>query len=320
MSKNLNILFAGTPYFAACHLYALINSNHNVIGVLTQPDSISGRGNFLNFSAVKKIAYKNKLPIFQPISLSNNKEILKIIDNLNPDVIVVVAYGLLLPDKIINLSKLGCINVHGSLLPRWRGAAPIQRAILSGDSKTGISIIKMNKYIDTGPILYQISCDISSHDTSATLHDKLSKIGSKALLNTLKKFIKNNNFTTVHQDECFVTYAKKINKIEAKLDFNLPAVYLERSIRAFHPWPGSYFLLYGKTIKVLLAKVLYHNLQKVEPGSILIADKSGIYISTIKNILVLKVLKPEGKKSMFVCDFLNSRKELFIPGLIIKNN
>ncbi|CUR53661.1 Methionyl-tRNA formyltransferase [Serratia symbiotica] len=311
MSNFLRIIFAGTPDFAKKHLNTLLLSKHKIVGVFTQPDRPSGRGKKIKSSPVKILAQKYHLPIFQPKSLKS-KNCEQLYKNLQADIIIVVAYGLILPKKILNIPHFGCINVHGSLLPRWRGAAPIQHSLLSGDDKTGITIIQMNEKLDAGDILYQIVYPIKITDTSKILYDKLSKLGSKALLITLQKLI-NGTITREVQNVEKITYAKKITKKEAQLNWNLSAIQLERCIRAFNPWPVSYFTINKTLIKIWKANVL-NNITNKEPGTIINSNKYGIQIATINGILNLLQLQPEGKKPMSVQEFLNSRKSWFIPG------
>lgn len=310
-TKSLNIIFAGTPDFAATHLQALINSEHKIIAVFTQPDRPAGRGNKLTASPVKQLAIANNLPVYQPDTLKK-AENQKIISELDADIMIVVAYGLILPQAILDMPKLGCLNVHGSLLPRWRGAAPIQRACWAGDTQTGITIMQMDAGLDTGDMLYKLTCPIESTDTSASLYEKLAKLGPKGLLETLT-LITEGKIKPEKQDEQQVTYAEKLSKQEAKLDWNLPAIQLERCVRAFNPWPVSYFEVNGEIIKVWQAQVvtIKHN----KPiGTILHADKKGICIATSENALNITLLQPAGKKPMSAQDLLNSRKAWFVVG------
>lgn len=313
-NKSLKIIFAGTPDFAAKHLQALLNSPHQVIGVFTQPDKPAGRGNKLTASPVKQLALQNNLPVYQPISLKDSAN-QQIIADLNADIMIVVAYGLILPQTVLDMPKYGCLNVHGSLLPRWRGAAPIQRACWAGDTETGITIMQMDVGLDTGDMLYKEKCHIEDDDTSATLYNKLAQIGPDALLKTLMLII-GGKAKPEKQNESQVTYATKLSKQEAKLDWNLTATQLERCIRAFNPWPVSYFEINGELIKVWQANVISETTDKT-PGTILRADKSGIQIATQNGVINMTLLQPAGKKPMSAQDFLNSRKAWFIVGNII---
>ncbi|CUX95673.1 Methionyl-tRNA formyltransferase [Candidatus Mikella endobia] len=317
MFYSLRIIFAGTPYFAACHLNALMHTKHNLIGVLTQPDRPAGQRNRFTLSPVKQLAEKYNVPVFQPFSLQTF-EVQRCLAELNADILIVVAYSMILPKAILDIPKLGCINVHGSLLPRWRGAAPIQRALLSGDQITGVTIIKMDAGIDTGPVLYRTICPIQPDDTSASLSTKLAIIGSNALLTTLELFI-SGNITAEPQNNELISYASKINKEEARIDWSLSAIQIERCIRAFNPWPISYFIISGHYIRVWAARV-NKQLQTAGdflPGTIFAVDKDGIHITTGDGILTLTKLQPDSKKVMSVQELLNSRSEWFIPGMVL---
>ncbi|VEJ53185.1 methionyl-tRNA formyltransferase [Pragia fontium] len=311
MSEPLRIIFAGTPDFAARHLDALLSSHHHIVGVFTQPDRPAGRGNKLTSGPVKQLAEQHNIPVFQPKSLrpEENQQLVKA---LNADVMVVVAYGLILPLAVLNMPKLGCINVHGSLLPKWRGAAPIQRSLWAGDSETGITIMQMDEGLDTGDMLYKLTCPILAEDTSATLYDKLAQLGPQALLNTLEQLAA-GTIQAEKQDDTLANYADKLSKEEAKLDWSLSAEQLERCIRAFNPWPVSYFVVDDQPVKVWAAEVL-NTPHQVQPGTIIDAGKSGIQIATAQGILNITQLQPAGKKAMSAQDLLNSRREWFLPG------
>lgn len=314
MSESLRIIFAGTPDFAARHLDALLASPHQVVGVFTQPDRPAGRGKKLMPSPVKILAEGNGIPVFQPASL-RPEENQQLIADLNADVMVVVAYGLILPKAVLGMPRLGCINVHGSLLPRWRGAAPIQRALWAGDAETGVTIMQMDIGLDTGDMLYKLACPISGEDTSATLYDKLAELGPQGLLTTLSQ-IANASATPEIQDEAQVTYAEKLSKEEARLDWTLSAAQLERCIRAFNPWPVSFFMVDEQPVKVWKASVI-EKPSTVLPGTILEAGKQGIQVATKDGLLNLEILQPAGKKAMSAQDLLNSRREWFTPGHVI---
>ncbi|CNI27195.1 methionyl-tRNA formyltransferase [Yersinia thracica] len=311
MSDSLRIIFAGTPDFAARHLGALLSSQHQIVAVFTQPDRPAGRGNKLTPSPVKVLAEQHNIPVFQPKSL-RPEENQHLVADLNADIMVVVAYGLILPASVLAMPRLGCINVHGSLLPRWRGAAPIQRSLWAGDAKTGVTIMQMDIGLDTGDMLHKIECDIQPEDTSATLYDKLAQLGPQGLLVTLQQLAEGRAQPEV-QDEAQVTYAEKLSKEEAKLDWSLSAVQLERCIRAFNPWPVSYFVVDEQPIKVWQAQVLA-TVDNVSPGTIIQADKHGIQIATADGVLNITQLQPAGKKAMSAADLLNSRREWFTPG------
>lgn len=311
MSDSLRIIFAGTPDFAARHLDALLSSEHEIVGVFTQPDRPAGRGKKLMPSPVKVLAEEKGLPVFQPSSL-RQAENQQLVAELNADVMVVVAYGLILPKAVLDMPRLGCINVHGSLLPRWRGAAPIQRALWAGDVQTGVTIMQMDVGLDTGDMLYKLACPITAEDTSATLYDKLAALGPRGLIETLQHLAQGTAQPQV-QDEALVTYAEKLSKDEARMDWSLSAEQLERCIRAFNPWPMSWFVIDEQPVKVWKASVLPSSTQ-AEPGTIVDASKSGIQVATADGILNLESLQPAGKKAMSAQDLLNSRREWFVPG------
>ncbi len=313
MSAPLKIIFAGTPDFAARHLDALFVSEHQVVGVFTQPDRPAGRGNKLTPSPVKTLALSHDIPVFQPKSL-RPAESLQLVADLQADVIVVVAYGLILPQAVLTMPRLGCINVHGSLLPRWRGAAPIQRSLWAGDSETGVTIMQMDVGLDTGDMLYKLSCPVTAEDTSASLYDKLAQLGPQGLLETLSQ-LADGRAQPEKQDDTQASYAEKLSKEEARLDWQLSAAQLERCIRAFNPWPVSYFLIEDQPIKVWQASVLPH--VEKEPGEIIAADKHGIQVATVKGVLNLQLLQPAGKKAMSAQDLLNSRREWFTSGRVL---
>lgn len=313
MSAPLKIIFAGTPDFAARHLDALLASEHQVVGVFTQPDRPAGRGNKLTPSPVKVLAQAHDIPVFQPKSLKP-EENQHLVADLQADIMVVVAYGLILPKAVLAMPRLGCINVHGSLLPRWRGAAPIQRSLWAGDSETGVTIMQMDVGLDTGDMLHKLSCPITAEDTSASLYEKLAQIGPQGMLLTLDLLASGNARPEV-QDEALVSYAEKLSKEEARLDWSLSAAQLERCIRAFNPWPMSYFMIEEQPVKVWQATVLPH--QNKQPGEIVHADKQGIQIATADGVLNLVSLQPAGKKAMSAQDLLNSRREWFVPGTVL---
>lgn len=314
MSDSLRIIFAGTPDFAARHLEALLGSQHQVVGVFTQPDRPAGRGNKLTASAVKTLAVQHALPVFQPKSL-RPVENQRLVAELGADIMVVVAYGLILPAAVLALPRLGCLNVHGSLLPRWRGAAPIQRALWAGDSSTGVTIMQMDAGLDTGDMLFKTTCPILPEDTSATLYEKLADIGPLALLDTLAHCAA-GTLAPQPQDAAQATYAEKLTKEEARLDWSSPAVKLARCVRAFNPWPVSFFNVAGQNIKVWQASALDSQAEAMA-GTIIQADKAGIQVATADGTLNMTLLQPAGKKTMSAQDVLNSRREWFTPGTIL---
>ena len=316
--KPLNIIFAGTPDFAAQHLQALIDSPYNVIAVYTQPDKPAGRGKKLQASPVKQLAEQHQIPVYQPKSL-RKPETQAELTALHADVMVVVAYGLILPQAVLDAPTYGCLNVHGSLLPRWRGAAPIQRAIWAGDKQTGVTIMQMDAGLDTGDMLHKVFCDIDLQDTSADLYHKLAEIAPNALIEVLNH-LTDGTFTAEPQDDTQSNYAEKLSKEEAKLDWQLSAAQLERNIRAFNPWPMAYLQLTDEqgnpqTLKVYHATVLPSVSQT--PGTIISADKNGIQIATADGVLNLLQLQPAGKKPMSAQDLLNGRADWFAVGKVL---
>ena len=309
--NKLKLIFAGTPDFAARHLAAVLSSDHVVVAVYTQPDKPAGRGQKLTASPVKDLALAHDLPVYQPASL-RNEEAQAELAALGADLMVVVAYGLILPKAVLDTPRLGCLNVHGSLLPRWRGAAPIQRAIWAGDAETGVTIMQMDVGLDTGAMIRKVSCTIASDETSASLYDKLAELGPQALVDTLDAMAAGDT-TAEAQDDALANYAQKLSKEEARIDWSMEAVAIERCIRAFNPWPISWFEVADQTIKVWQAEVI--DSDHGQPvGTLLKADKQGIDVATGKGVLRLLTLQPPGKKAMSVPDLLNSRRDWFEPG------
>ncbi|MCT8774783.1 methionyl-tRNA formyltransferase [Glaesserella parasuis] len=315
--KKLNIIFAGTPDFAATHLQALLNSEHNVIAVYTQPDKPAGRGKKLQASPVKQLAEAHHIPVYQPKSL-RKEEAQAELQALNADVMVVVAYGLILPEAVLKAPKYGCLNVHGSLLPRWRGAAPIQRSIWAGDTETGVTIMQMDIGLDTGDMLHKVTTPILATETSASLYAKLAELAPPALLEVLNG-LTSGQFKPEKQQDEQANYAEKLTKEEAKLDWNMTACQLERNIRAFNPAPMAYLTLMvnevEERIKVYQAEVLPHQDKTV--GTVLAVDKNGIQIATQQGVLNITQLQPAGKKPMSVQDFLNGRGDWFKVGSVL---
>ncbi len=311
MSKPLRIVFAGTPDFAARHLAALLSSEHEVIAVYTQPDRPAGRGKKLTASAVKQIALEHNIPVYQPENFKSD-EAKQELAALNADIMVVVAYGLLLPQVVLDTPKLGCINVHGSILPRWRGAAPIQRSIWAGDAETGVTIMQMDIGLDTGDMLKIATLPIEATDTSASMYEKLAELGPVALVDCLAD-IAQGTAVPVKQDDELANYAKKLSKEEARIDWNKDAAHIERCVRAFNPWPMSHFEVAENSIKVWQSRVAEQTSNK-PAGTIIQADKSGIYVATGNGVLVLEQLQVPGKKAMAVQDILNSRAAWFEVG------
>ena len=309
MANSLNIIFAGTPDFAAKHLAALYASEHNIVAVYTQPDRPAGRGKKLMPSAVKSLALENNSPVYQPASLKD-EEAQQELKALNADIMIVVAYGLILPKAVLEAPKLGCLNVHGSLLPKWRGAAPIQRAIWAGDKFTGISIMQMDEGLDTGAVLLEKSMAITGAATSACLYDDLAELGPEALIETLENL---ENLTPSVQNDDEATYAHKLSKEEARIDWTLSAHQLARNVRAFNPWPVVWFAYGDESIKVWQVEVL-ESFEELPAGTIVNVDKNGIEVATGEHNLLLTVIQIPGKKAQAVSDIINGKPDMFVVG------
>ena len=304
----MKIIFAGTPEFAAAALAALHAAGHEIVLVLTQPDRPAGRGMQLHASAVKQYALQHQIPVAQPVSLkldgkypdqaSDAHALLRATPH---DVMVVAAYGLILPVSVLSLPRLGCLNIHASLLPRWRGAAPIHRAIESGDSETGITIMQMDQGLDTGAMLSSQSISVAPDDTTASLHDKLAQLGAAMIVEVLQKLDEGKLIATP-QPEQGVTYAAKISKEEALLDFNQPAALLERKIRAFNPAPGSSALIAGMTLKIWRAE-LTSLPEGLAAGQIVVRDNQMLIGAKDGALRLLELQKP-GSKRLPVAEFL----------------
>ena len=315
MTTPLRIIFAGTPDFAAKHLATLIDSEHEIVAVYCPPDKPAGRGKKLTACATKQLAQQHNLHVEQPVNFKSEVDQTRLA-SFDADVMVVVAYGLLLPKVILQTPRLGCINVHGSILPEWRGAAPIQRAVEKGDAKTGVTIMQMDEGLDTGDMLLIETCDITDQDTSASIYEKLAELGPIALLKTLAQMADNTHVATV-QDNDKATYAAKLDKAEAELDWQLPANELHQKIRAYIPWPVAQFTFneaIDKSHRIRIWQASVVEGKSGTPGTILSADKSGIIVATGKGALALESIQLPGKKAMPVNDVLNARSAWFQPG------
>ena len=315
MSNTLRIIYAGTPDFSVAALEALIASEYDVIAVYTQPDRPAGRGRGMQASPVKEKALQYNIPVFQPESLKDESAQTEL-QALNADLMIVTAYGLLLPAKVLNTPRLGCINIHASLLPRWRGAAPIQRAILAGDKKTGITIMQMDEGLDTGDMLAVAECDISDDDTGSSLHDKLMSLGAETLMSALPGIAEQKD-GGVQQDETNTCYASKLSKAEARIDWSLSAVEIQRAIRAYNSWPVAY-CLYEKNdkpanLRLWQAEVISQDISSADiAAGTVIAESAttGIDVATGNQVLRITQLQAEGKRKMSVSDFLNANSML----------
>jgi methionyl-tRNA formyltransferase len=309
LANSLRIIFAGTPEFAAKHLAALYASEHNIIAVYTQPDRHAGRGKKIMPSAVKSLALDHGTPIYQPTSLKN-EEAQQALTSLNADIMIVVAYGLILPKPVLDAPKLGCLNVHGSLLPKWRGAAPIQRAIWAGDKFTGISVMQMDEGLDTGTVLLEKSMAIIGAATSASLYDDLAELGPQILLETLENL---DNLTPTVQNDDEATYAHKLSKEEARIDWTLSAQQLARNVRAFNPWPFVWFIHNEESVKVWQVEVV-ESVGELAEGTIANVDKNGIEVATGEHNLLMSIIQIPGKKAQTVADIINGKPDLFVVG------
>jgi methionyl-tRNA formyltransferase len=300
----VRIVFAGTPPFAAAALDALAEAGHDIVLVLTQPDRPAGRGMKLTPSAVKQAALARNLLVYQPASLKTPESQAELAAAA-ADVMVVAAYGLILPQAVLDLPRLGCLNIHASLLPRWRGAAPIQRAILAGDAETGITIMQMDAGLDTGAMLAKTVVPIDETDTAASLHDALAAAGAAAIVATLANY---DALVPEKQDESQATYAAKLSKDEARLDWSLPADALARAVRAYNPAPGAWTLLDGAPLKIWAAQAVAGTTQSSEqPGEVLRADADGLLVACGSGALALHEVQPAGSKRMSATAFVAGR-------------
>jgi methionyl-tRNA formyltransferase len=306
----MKVVFAGTPKFSAFHLKLLLNSKHNICQVLTQPDRGSGRGKKIKSSEVKDLAVKNNIPLLQPSSFRVNKEAISILEEESPDIILVVAYGLMLPKEVLRIPRLGCINVHASLLPRWRGAAPIERCILGGDKKSGITFMKMEEGLDTGAVLRKVSCIIDDRETSESLEAKLKEISKVELL----KFLQDLSLGLVEeedQDNDLATYADKIKTEEGEINWTEHgAKNIDRKIRALSPKYANYTFL-GKTRMKLLQVEINETPDSIKPGDLKITKKNELYVGCKDSCLRVLSIQPAGKKPMSGSEFVSGyRMEL----------
>ncbi|MEQ7920937.1 methionyl-tRNA formyltransferase [Xanthomonas sp. WHRI 1810A] len=308
----MRIVFAGTPEFAAEHLKALLDSPYEVIAVYTQPDRPAGRGQKLMPSPVKQLALQHNIPVLQPPTLRDTAAQNELAA-LKPDLLVVVAYGLILPQAVLDIPRLGCINSHASLLPRWRGAAPIQRAVQAGDAESGVTVMRMEAGLDTGPMLLKVTTPITAQDTGGTLHDRLAELGPPAVVRAIAGLAAGALVDEV-QDDTLATYAHKLNKDEARIDWTRPAEELERLVRAFNPWPICHSTLNGEALKVLAADL---SEGAGEPGTILNASKDGLVIACGQQALRLTRLQLPGGKPLNFADLYNSRREKFALGTVL---
>jgi methionyl-tRNA formyltransferase len=301
--KSLSVVFAGTPEFSVPALQALIASEHRVLAVYTQPDRPAGRGRQLAMSAVKQCALKHGIAVEQPASLRDPAAVARLA-SLAPDVMVVVAYGLILPAAVLSIPKHGCVNIHASLLPRWRGAAPIHRAVLAGDRVTGVTIMRMDEGLDTGPALLERQTEIGARETTAAVHDRLAAMGAEALLQALHD-IAAGTLEPRAQPADGATYAAKIRKEEALIDWSQPASQIDRQIRAFNPWPVAQTTWRGTQLRIWAAAPV-DRATDAEPGTVIGADSAGIQVATGAGAISLTQVQLAGRKLTGAAEFLNA--------------
>lgn len=307
MSLALRVIYAGTPEFAVPALQALIQSRHTVVAVYTQPDRPAGRGRKLMPSPVKQVALAHSIPVEQPASLKS-MEVQHILEQYKADVMVVAAYGLILPQRVLDIPRYGCLNIHGSLLPRWRGAAPIQRAIEAGDKETGVTIMQMAAGLDTGDMLLKTHCAITSTSTGQSIHDQLAQDGAIALIQVLEK-VCTDTLRPEQQNDALATYAHKLTKAEALIDWSQSALDIDRKIRAFDAYPTAYTLYKGEPLRFFNSQVLELTTQAAA-GSVVAESKAGIDIATGQGVVRILRLQMAGGKPLTAADFINARSLL----------
>ena len=307
----MRVVFAGTPDFSVPVLQAVLDSGHPVVGVYSQPDRPAGRGRKLRPGPVKQLALQHQLPVFQPASLKDAQEQQRLA-GLEPDLMVVVAYGLLLPQAVLDIPRLGCVNLHASILPRWRGAAPIQRAILAGDTETGVSLMQMEAGLDSGPVLATERTPISGDETGGSLHDRLSRLAADLLARHLDD-LEAGRLAPQVQDDALVTYAHKLDKREADIDWHQNAVQLERQVRAFNPWPVAQASYQGQTLRIWRARAVDGDAGAA--GTVVAAGREGIDVACARGCLRLLEVQLPGGKRLDAAAFLNARD---VSGVVLQ--
>lgn len=311
----MRIVFAGTPDFAAVALKALLATDHDIVAVYTQPDRPAGRGRKQQFGPVKQAAVDAGIAVFQPTTLKDEIEQQRLRD-LEPDVMVVAAYGLILPQVVLDIPRLGCLNIHASLLPRWRGAAPIHRAIEAGDAETGITIMQMAAGLDTGDMLLKQRTPIHDDDTGGSLHDRLADMGGNAIVEALAA-LDTRGLPAEPQDDGLATYAHKLSKDEAHIDWQADAAAIARKVRAFNPWPGTDGELEGQRIRIHEAFAV-GDASSQPPGTVLARERSGVDIACGRGILRVTRVQLPGTRAMSVSDLINGGKPVLVPGQVLQ--
>jgi methionyl-tRNA formyltransferase len=301
----MRLVFAGTPEFSVPSLHACLVSGAEVVAVYTQPDRPAGRGRKLSASPVKQAALDAGIVVEQPETLRDKDARAQLAAHA-PDLMVVVAYGLILPKSVLAIPRLGCWNVHASLLPRWRGAAPIQRAILAGDTETGVDLMQMEAGLDTGPVLLEARTPIRADDTGGSLHDRLAALGASTLADGLARLLRGEGLPATPQRDDGVAYAHKLDKAEARLDWHEPALQLERKVRAFDPWPVAEAIVDGERLRIWSAEAIAGD--AAEPGRIVATARDTIDIATGDGLLRVREMQREGGRRMAVRDWLNARR------------
>jgi len=308
MANIPNILFMGTPQFAAESLQGLIDAGFHMVGVITQPDTAKGRSGKLASSAVKVEAINAAIPVFQP---QNKAELTEIVASIAPDLIVVAAYGMIIPQAVLDIPKYGALNIHGSLLPKYRGASPISEAILSGDEETGITIMKMSAGMDEGDVITNYQLPITNEDTTGSLTERMAELGAKAIVETIPGWI-SGELKATPQNDAEATICRKITKEDGHIDWSLPATQIERMVRAYNPWPTAYSYIDGKRLKILKSQIRHPELVSGSHEGVgtLHFIENKIYVGTGEGVLEILELQPEGKNPMTARDFINGNKDL----------
>ncbi len=313
--STLNIVFAGTPEFGIPCLNALYHSKHHLSALYTQPDRPAGRGQKLQESAVKIWGQEHGVPIYQPINFKSTEAIVDL-EALKPDLMIVIAYGLILPSRVLAIPRFGCVNVHASLLPRWRGASPIQQAILAGDRETGVAIMHMDAGMDTGPYFTMESCTISATDTSTSLHQRLSELAPIPLLQTIDA-IAAGTAKPLPQSSTGITYAPKIKKQDAAIDWHQPSTSIDCLIRAYYPWPIAFTHVGDMVIRIHQARIVQHTGEQ-QPGTILAIDRHGVLVKTAQNAMLITSVQCPGGRAISIADYLNAKRQELQVGVVLQ--